>query len=173
MHSKLIRVDVYQSAITLYIFRMGRYVPIRSQNPNKPHIKIQLLIRIGLFQPVWPVLLPVWPPLNRSQGAGLPGDIISSSGLQIGRSIYAFRLSRWDICNGEVQFTIWLTCLDRSDWFIQHLWPVYPDCPANLLYANFVCQQRQTTGMHELTPPRKFACKMRPVHQCVFGSWEN
>ena len=33
--------------------------------------------------------------------------------------------------------------------------------------------RRQTTGMHELTPPRKFACKTRRVHPCVFGSREN
>ena len=141
MHSKLIRVYVYQSAITLYIFRMGRYVPIRSQNPYKPRIKIQLLIRIGLFQPVWPVLLPVWPPLNRSQGAGLPGDIISSSGLQIGRSIYAFWSSRRDLRSGTVQFAIWQTCLDRSDRFRREVWPVSPDCPENLNCANFGCRQ--------------------------------
>ena len=135
---------MYQSAVTLYIYRVGWSVPIRSRNSYKSRVKIQLLTQIGHFGLVWPVSVPVWPPLDRSdrsdRGAGLPGGITSSSELQIGRSTYAFQSSRRHLCNGEVLLIIWQLCLDRSDWFIQHLWPVYPDCPANLLYANFVCQ---------------------------------
>ena len=123
--------------MALHIYRVGRSVPIRSRNPNKSRVKIQLLTRIGCFG-------PVWPPLDRSDradlGTGLPGGITSSSGLQIERSIYAFRSSRWDLRNGVVQLTIWQTFPDRSDRFVQDVWPVCPDHPENLNRANFGCQ---------------------------------
>jgi len=51
------------------------------------------------------------------RGAGLPGGITPSSGLQIGRSIYAFRSSRRDLRNGVVHLAICQTYLDRSDRF--------------------------------------------------------
>ena len=102
--------------MTLHIYRVGRSEPIRSWNPNKSRIKIQLLTRIGRFG-------PVWPPLDQSdrsdRGAGRPGGITSSSGLQIGRSIYAFQLSRQNLCNGTVQLMIWQTFPDRSDRSVQ------------------------------------------------------
>ena len=68
MYSRLIRLDVSQSAITLYIYRVRWYVPIRSRNPYKSRVKIQLLTQIGLFGP---------------RGVGLPRGITSSSGVQI------------------------------------------------------------------------------------------
>ena len=73
--------------------------------------------------------------------ADLTGGIIFSSGVQIGRSIYAFRLSRRDLRNGIVHLVIWQTYLDQSDQFRREVWPVCPDCPANLMCANFGCQQ--------------------------------
>ena len=50
MHNRLIRLDVSQSAIALYIYRVGRSVPIMSENPHISHVKIQLLARINLFR---------------------------------------------------------------------------------------------------------------------------
>ena len=109
-----------QSAVALHIYRVGRSIPVRSRNPYKSRVKIQLLTRIGLFGPVWRVSKSVWPPLNRSdRGAGLPGGVTSPSGLQIGHPIYTFRSSWWDLRNGVVQLIIWQLCLDRSDWFAQ------------------------------------------------------
>ena len=120
--------DYPQSAVALHIYRVGRSVPVRSQKPIKSRVKIQLLTRIGCFG-------------HRSdRGAGLPGGITPSSGLRIGRSIYAFRSSRRDLRNGVVQFVIWQTCLDRSELFKEEVWPVYPDCPENLHRTNFECQ---------------------------------
>ena len=132
--------DYPQSAVTLNIYRVGRSVPIRSRNPNKYRVKIQLLTLIGHFGPVSE---RVWPPMGRSdrsdRGAGLPGGRNSSSGVQIGRSIYAFRSSRRDLCNGAVQLAIWYCYPNRSDWFTWPVWPVRPDCPANSVFANFGC----------------------------------
>ena len=68
---------------------------------------------------------------------GLPGGITSSSGVQIGCSIYAFRLSRRDLRNGDVQLTIWQSCLDRSDRFTRPVWPVRPIYPANFDLCQF------------------------------------
>ena len=48
--------------MALHIYRVGRSVPVRSRNPIKSRVKIQLLTRIGRFVPV-------------RQGAGLPGGI--------------------------------------------------------------------------------------------------
>ena len=124
-----------QSAVALHIYRMGSSIPIRSRNPNKSRVKIQLLTRIGCFG-------LVWPPLDRSNwGAHLLGGKTYSSGLQIGRSIYAFRLSQRDLRNNAVQFEIWPCLLDRSDWFPRSVLPVCSDCRANLNYANFGCQE--------------------------------
>ena len=132
-------LGVSQLAIALYIYRVGWSVPFMSRNPYKSCIKIQLLTRTRLFR-------PVWPPLDRSnrsdRGAGLPGGITSSSGLQIRRSIYAFQSSRRDLCNGAVQLTIWQTYPDRSDQFIWQVWPACPDCQLILSCANFECQQK-------------------------------
>ena len=50
--------------------------------------------------------------------SSLPEAITLSSELQIGRSTYAFRLSRRELCNGEVQFAFWQSNLDRSDRFV-------------------------------------------------------
>ena len=74
------------------------------------------------------------------RGADLPGGITSSSVVQIGCSIYAFRLSRWDLRNGTVQLAFWQCYPDQYDQFIGSVWPVRPDCPANSVFANFGCQ---------------------------------
>ena len=50
--------------------------------------------------------------------SNLSEAITLSSELQIGRSTYAFRLSRRELCNGEVQFAFWQSNLDRSDRFV-------------------------------------------------------
>jgi len=57
----LIRLGCPQSVVTLHIYRVGWSVSFRSRNPNKFHIKIQLLTWIGRFGPVWPVSKPIWP----------------------------------------------------------------------------------------------------------------
>ena len=53
MVSALIQVilggSATQSVVTLYIYRVGWSVPIRSRNPYKSCVKIQLLTQIGLF----------------------------------------------------------------------------------------------------------------------------
>ena len=132
--------------MALHIYRVGWSVPIRSRNPYKSRVKIQLLTQIGLFGIVWPVSRPVWPPLDRSnrsdRGAGLPEGITSSSEVQIVCSIYAFHSSRRDLPNGEVKFIIWQTCLDRSNWFTRQVSSVCPDYSANLMCANFGCQHQ-------------------------------
>ena len=38
-----------------FIYRVWRFVSIRSRNSNKSRVKIQLLTRIGCFGPVWSV----------------------------------------------------------------------------------------------------------------------
>ena len=53
--------DYPQSAVALHIYRVGRSVPVRSQNPIKSCVKIQLLTRTGRSGPVWPVSGPVRP----------------------------------------------------------------------------------------------------------------
>jgi len=50
----LIRLGCPESAVTLHIYRVGWFVPIRSQNPYKYYVTRQLLIQIGRFRPVWP-----------------------------------------------------------------------------------------------------------------------
>ena len=35
---------------------------------------------------------------------------------------------------------IWQTFPNRSDQFVQEIWPVCPDCPENMNHANFGCQ---------------------------------
>ena len=140
----LIRLGLAQSAVALHIYRVGRSVPIRSRNPNKSRIKTQLLTRIGCFGLVWPGLTA----LDRSdQGAGLPGGIISSSGLQIGRSIYAFRLYRRDLRNGAVQLAFWQSYPYWFDRFIGPVWPVRPGWPANSVFATFGCQQKDDVSL--------------------------
>ena len=56
MVSALIQVilggSATQSVVTLYIYRVGWSVPIRSRNPYKSRIKIQLLTLIGHFGPI-------------------------------------------------------------------------------------------------------------------------
>ena len=136
--------DYPESAVALHIYRLGRSLPVRSRNPIKSRVKIQLLTRTGRFGPVSGPVWPLWTgltALDRSdRGAGLLGRIISSSGFQIGRSIYAFRSSWWDLRNGEVQLIIWQSCPDRSDRFVWQVRPVRPDCQQILSYANFECQ---------------------------------
>ena len=136
-----------QSAVALHIYRVGRSVPVRNRNPIKSRVKMQLLTRTGHFGPVW----LLWTGLtglaaldwsNRSdQGAGLPGGITPSSGLQIERSIYAFQSYQRDLRNSAVQLAIWQICLDRSDRFLWEVWPVCPNCLENLNRLNFGCQQ--------------------------------
>ena len=134
--------DYPHSTVALHMYRVGRSVSNRSRIPYICRVKIELLSRIGQFQLVWPVHKPVWPPMNRSnrsdRGACLPEGIIFSSGLQIGRSMYAFQSSRWDLRNGVVQLVIWQSL---PDWFTWPVWPVCSDCPTNLNRANFGCQQ--------------------------------
>ena len=125
----------------IYVGRGGRLYPLRVETitnlvsnttPNS-NWAFQTGLRTGLT---------ALDPSDRSdRGADLPDGITFSSGLQIGRSIYAFRLFRWDLRNGVVQLEIWQLCLDRSDRFMRLVWPVHPDCPAKLDFANFGCQQ--------------------------------
>ena len=84
---------MYQLALTLYIYRVGGLYPLgvetlRNTTPNSDWS----LDWSDRPEPVW--------------GAGLPGDITSSSGVQIGCSIYAFQSSQRGLRNGEVQLTI-------------------------------------------------------------------
>ena len=132
--NRLIRLDVYQSAVTLYIYRVGWSVPIRNQNPYKSRIKIQLLTRIGFFRPVWSVSGPVWPvrPGCRSSG----------------RHNFLIRSPNWTfyICISIVstRYMQWWSPIDNLTKFSLPVWPVYttgltvrPVCPTSLDLCQF------------------------------------
>ena len=109
--------------MALHIYRVGRSVPVRSRNPIKSHVKIQLLTRTGRFGPVW----PVWPGCRSSGGINF---LIQTPNwtFYICISIVSTRSTQW-----YSPISI-LTMLARS------VWPVRPDCPANSVFANFGCQ---------------------------------
>ena len=112
--------DYPQSVVALHIYRMGRSVPIRSRNPNKSRVKIQLLTRIRHFGLVWLVSEPVWPPWT-----GLTGQ----TGVQIFWYNFLIRTPNWTfhICISIVptRSTQWCSPIDDLTNFS---WPVWPVC---------------------------------------------
>jgi len=87
-----------QSVVALHIYRMGRSVPIRSRNPNKTRVKIQLLTRIGCFRPVWSVSRPVLPLVRRGcRPSGRHNFLIRTPNwtFYIGVSIISTRSTQW------------------------------------------------------------------------------
>ena len=103
--------DYPQSAMALHIYRVWRSVPIRSQNPNKSRVKIQLLTRIVCFR-------PVWPPLDRS-------DRCRSSG----RHNFLIRMPNWMfhiyISIVSTRSMQWCSPIDNLSNFSWPVWPVY------------------------------------------------
>jgi len=106
--------------VALRIYWVGRSVPIRSYNPNKFRVKIQLLTRIVCFGPVWPVR---------------PGCRSSE------RHNFLIWTPNWTfhICISIVstRSTQWCSPIDN---LTNLSWQVSPDCPENLNRANFGCQ---------------------------------
>ena len=120
--------DYPQSAVALHIYRVGRSVPIRSRNPNKTRVKIQLLIRIGCFRPVWSVSKSVWPLVRPGcKSSGRHNFLIQTPNwtFYIGVSIISTRSTQW-----------W----SQFDNLTKLYWPVYMTGLTRLSSKPELCQ---------------------------------
>ena len=101
--------------MALEIYRVGRSVPIIIRNPNKSHVKIQLLTRIGRFRPVWLVSGPVRPVRPGCRSSGRHNSLIRTPNwtIYICILIVSTRSTQWCSPIGI------LTMLPRP------VWPVY------------------------------------------------
>jgi len=132
MQSWFVPLDVsHQSVVALYISRVGRSISIRSWNFYKSQNTTP-----SSNCTFWTCLTPLDCSNRSDWGADLPEANISSSGHQIGHSIYALWSSRRDLRNGVVQLAIWQWYSYLSDRFTRSIWPICPNW-ANLELCQF------------------------------------
>ena len=133
-----------QSAVALHIYRVGRSVPIKSRNPIKSRVKIQLLTRTGRFGPVWPVSGPIWPVRPGCRSSGRHNSLIRTPNwtFYICISIVSMRSMQW------LSSLCFLSNLTRP------VWPV--------------------SGTGLTGPPSRdiFLCKQYVASTFLYGAWQ-
>jgi hypothetical protein len=89
-------------------------------------IIVSLNIYVYIIIVVWLKYIygPIWTMCPRCRTSRSQVSLIW---IQLGHSIYAFRLARQELCNGEVQISFGSTSQDWPDWWRAKVWSCHLD----------------------------------------------